>query len=337
MNMKKMNINKLVILASLLSVFVSCGNDDDLDDVRTGGKSVVTIDQTSVSVTEGDDITFTLTIDKPSNRDIDYKIELVGGTGSFRDYTSSGEETTIGEGGYGQGTIGHKLVFPAYATTATFTITPTKDLLVEDNETLEIWLRSSGNGLGLVDEASSKITINVADYVSNDIGLRLDWAQSTTDIHGTIQGGTYATSAGVDAGLFTDYDFDFYVFDSGFVDVTSSAAATGASPELAEILNADIPDGIYSVYVDLYDSGPTPLSPFQHDLKLTISKYGVWTTTVQIPTSSNDVFSDFVVDIEKTGSTYTVKDYYTTDLIISGKNSNFTKKQLVKSKLRKRK
>lgn len=336
--MKKMNINKFVILASLFSVFVSCANDDDLEDVRTGGKSVVTIDKTAVSASEGDVITFTLTIDKPSNKDIDFKIELAGGTGSFRDYTSSGEETTIGEGGYGQGTIGHKLVFPAYATTTTFTITLVKDLIVEGNETLEIWLRNSGNGLGLVDTASSKININIAEYISDDLGLRLDWAQSTTNIHGTIEDGVYTTTSPTNpVGHFSDYDFDFYVFDSAFNDITGYAAATGDSPEFAEVINADIPDGIYSVYVELYAPGATPLVPFAHDLKLTISKYGVWSTTIQIPTTSSETFSDFVVDIEKTGSTYTVTDYYSADFIISGKNSKLIKKDLIKSKLRQRK
>lgn len=317
--MKKMKINKLVILASLFTVFISCRNEDDLEDVRTGGKSVVTIDQIQASAIEGEEITFTLTIDKPSSSDIDYKIELVGGTGSFRDFTSDGVESDISEGGYAQGAIGYKLVFPAYATTATFTITPVRDFLIEGNETLEIWLRSSGNGLGLVDDSSNIINIDVIDYVSDDLGVQLEWDQNYTDIYGTIQPGIYLGADGDDH-AYADYDYDLYVEDAFGSPVDGYAGATSASPEFVELASASLPDGDYYIYVDLWSAGTTPAETFDHDLKINMTKYGVWTTSVPVPTTSDDTFSDYVVGFTKTGGTYVVFNAYDdTEVYASGR------------------
>ena len=64
---------------------------------------------------------------------MDFKLELVGGTGSFRDYETSGTETVTDDG---YGVIGHKISVPAYAATASFDITPLVDYLPEGAETL---------------------------------------------------------------------------------------------------------------------------------------------------------------------------------------------------------
>ena len=203
-------------LAAALAV-VSCSDDDTLKDVR-GFKPTVKLNTVTASATEGEEITFTLTVDTPLNKDMDFKLELVDeeSTASFRDFTTSGEETDIsGGGGYGQGKIGYALVFPAYATTYSFTVTPTMDLEVEGNEVIKLLLRSSENSKGLVAAESRYITINVADDQSGDIAMELVWDGNTTDAFGTIHEGQYVTPivAPTDPGfaLFADYDFDVYV------------------------------------------------------------------------------------------------------------------------------
>lgn len=318
-----MKITKYILLSlSLLSLF-SCdyNSKDNLEDVR-GTKSVFRVTQSATSVTEGGTVTFTVNIDKPVSYDIDFKLELVDNesTGSFRDFTTSGTETTIDEGGFSMGKIGYKFVFPAFASSYTFTVTAVSDLTKESQENLKLMLLSAGNGLGLFDSSSQYFNLTINEYVSNDVGIELVWAQNSYDTYGTLVEGTYI---GTDnkTHYFSDYDFDLYLYDSSGADVTAYAGATGNHPEMVELLSS-MPDGVYDIYVDLYAPGTTPKTPFNHDLKLNLTKYGVWSTTVQIPANSSTPFSDYVVSITKAGNNYTVTDYYSTNTIISGKHIN---------------
>lgn len=315
-----MKFTKFLILSLSLASLFSCdyNSKDNLEDVR-GTKSVFTVTPTTSTVTEGNNATFTVTIDKPVSYDIDFKLELVDSesTGSFRDFTTSGTETTIDEGGFSMGKIGYKFKFPAFATSYTFTVTPFKDFKVEGQEKFKLMLLSAGNGLGLFDSSSQYLYLTVNDYVSNDVGIELVWDQNSYDVYGSLVEGTYL---GADDNIhsFSDYDYDLYLYDSSGNEVTGYAGATGAEPEDV-VLDATLPDGVYDVYVDLYAHGSAPSVPFAHDLELMLSKFGVWSTTVKIPTTSADTFSDYVVSITKTGTTYVVNDYYTTNTIISGK------------------
>ena len=279
-----MKNNKYLLLGfSLFSLlFVSCNDDEDtLEGVRNT-KPVVTLSSSSYTATEGEEITLTLTVDTPFSEDADFKLELVDGSGSFRDFTSSGVESTIDEGGFGQGAIGYKLVFPAFTQTATFTITPVKDLYAEGTETLKIWLRSSGNGLGLVNSNSEYINITVNDFVSDYIGLKLDWRQEYTDSFGSLHNGEYLGADG-NPHEYGDYDFDLYVFNADtFDEVTGYATATGAVPEETD-LSATLADGNYLLVVDKYANGSAPAEDNELLVTLEVAKYGVWYHKLEVP------------------------------------------------------
>jgi len=322
-------------LAAALAV-VSCSDDDTLKDVR-GFKPTVKLNTVTASATEGEEITFTLTVDTPLNKDMDFKLELVDeeSTASFRDFTTSGEETDIsGGGGYGQGKIGYALVFPAYATTYSFTVTPTMDLEVEGNEVIKLLLRSSENSKGLVAAESRYITINVADDQSGDIAMELVWDGNTTDAFGTIHEGTYPITGG--EGLFADYDFDVYVYDENFNQVDGNQAATGDSPERLKLVSSDLADGQYLVAVDLYAAGPAPVTPFTFDMNLQVAKLGTWSQKIPLEFTSASATGEVLAAIlTKTGTAYTLENA-AGDVLASGRqSSNFnTKLQLAVAKSR---
>lgn len=295
----------LLLCANL--ALVSCDNDEDsLKDERMQ-KPVLTLTSATASGVEGEDVTFTLTTDRPIAEDAELKLEMINGEGtaSFRDFVGPGDETTIDDGGIGQGPIGYVFVFPAYATTATFTITLDRDLQIEGNEELVLNLRPARNAKALVAEGSQKITIAISDYVSNDIGISLDWAGNTYDNFGSFV-----------EGPFSEYDFDIYVLDAVTLDeVSDYQGATSANPEMATLLNEDLPDGDYLIIADLYDVGTTPTVPVSIPVKMTISKFGVWSRTIDVPYTTNHPISapdgladgaTIVAILTKTGTTYTL-------------------------------
>jgi hypothetical protein len=325
--MKNINIKKVLMLSLLVGTLFSCNKDDGtLENVRLT-KSVVTLDRTTDSAIEGNAITFTLNVDTPYKTAMDYKIEVYdeGTTASFRDFTCSErgvmlDETTTDQGGFPQGKIGYILQVPAFATSTTFTIKPTKDLLKEGNEVLKLRLVSSGNGLLKINPNSEILTINIADYVSNDVGISLTWDKST-NWFGTIVDRPYLGTDDKmhDTSLF---DYDMYIYDSSGTDITANVAATGNNPEFFELL-ATQPNDVYDVYFEIYATGLIrPKAAFNEDIQLTISKYGVWSTTIKVPLDTNNNFGAVVAQITKTGNSYVVTDYNTNAVLASGKMAN---------------
>lgn len=317
---------KNILSISLFSLaFVACEKVEDYENVRTG-KSNVSLVSTTGSAVEGTPITFTLKVDVPLAVAMDYKIELsdAGSTANFRDFTTSGVETSVSESGFGQGKIGYIISVPAQATTFSFTVTPVVDLFVEGKEVLNLRLSSAVNGRGLVAPGSEILSVNITDFVSNDIGMKLEWANITTS-HGTIQSDTYF---GLDEKTHdvSGYDFDFNVNDGSGSDVTAAVGQTGASPEVLtfdSVANTD--PAPYTINVQTYNVAAAirPKVPFTRTIKLDLSKYGVWGTTIDIPFKSNGVFTGAaglnVAKILKTGNTYTVTNLITGVVLIVNK------------------
>ncbi len=330
--MKIINIKSLLIFAVLVGSLFSCNSDDEtLENVRLT-KSIVTLNTVAATATEGGTITFTLNVDTPNSSPMDYKIELYDSesTASFRDFNCSGTETTTSDGGFPQGKIGYVFQVPAFATSSTFTISPKKDLLKEGTETLKLLLRSSGNGLVKINPNSEIITITIADYVSNDVGVGLSWDKQT-DWFGTVTPRSYL---GTDNMMHdTDFfDYDLYIVDAGGTPVNFDGA-TGSNPELTVLL-ASKPNGVYDVYFEFFTFAGfvRPKVAFDHDMKLTISKYGVWSTTLQIPLNTDNSFAGTVAQITKTGNSYVVTDYTSGAVLASGKMATI-KSKFLKNKI----
>jgi hypothetical protein len=317
-----MKYNKYIAGFLLSVAFISCDrySDDDFAGIRNV-KPVVTATTTSFSTAEGQTITVNLTTDSPNKNKMDFKLVLVGGKGSFRDYTSSGDESTPDDG---YGVICNKITFPAFASTASFTLTYDKDLLPEGTENFVYELSNDGNGIGLVADNSKTITVSVLDFTSTDFTLIADWNGTTTNAFGTQTPGSFKDNAGGPHD-FSGLDFDMYIFpedpftpgqpDFGGTPVGGNASATGAAPEVNTI-PAATPDGTYYVVTDYY-SGITQPSSVVIPLTLIGGKAGVFTKTIDLkslyktdspvsaPSGGNFIV---VASVVKVGTTYTFKN-----------------------------
>jgi hypothetical protein len=314
-NLKKIISSSLAILA-----LASCEKNDDYESVR-GIKPIVSIDKTNVSIVEGSNATFTLTVDTPYKSDMDFKIEVVdGGTAKYNDIIADGVESIIqGTDGYGQGAIGYEFVFPANAKTFTFTIDAVKDLILDGNESLTLKLISSKNGLLAIAPASTFVNVNISDYVNpNEIGFRCNWSHAT-DFYGSFQSEKYIGADDLKHG-WDGYDIDFYVYDSANTDALGFAAATGAAPEVGTFdALAPTADETYILSAEVFGLPPAALRPkfvTNRPIKLEVCRYGSWSASISVPfvagpagpgvTTAGSVIT--LGTLEKTGSTYTVKN-----------------------------
>lgn len=319
--MKKIKLYNLALFA-LFAAFTSCSEDDDATQER-GVKPVITAGIVDFNISEGESATINLTSDMAYNQQMDLKLELVGGTGSFRDYMTSGDETIIDDG---YGIIGHKITFPAYSTSASFDITPLLDLEIEGTETFEFRLYGMGNSNGIVSKESEMITLTVSNATSDDVEIYVDWSQSYYDDFGSLHPGEYL---GDDDSMheFCDFDFDLEVYDGAFGYFDTSY---GGCPEHVTI-DASAPDDTYYIVPSLWElTGTTPAEPLVFDVKVTVAKPGVWKDEIHMLNwNSTDggaqegnpdayVLSHVLV---KTGTTYELYNA-DNDLVASGRGAN---------------
>ncbi len=286
------------------ATLVSCEDDNDtLIDTR-GEKPILTLESATLSGVEGDEVTFTMTTDRPIANNATFKLEVVGdeSQASFRDFVADGTETSLIDSDQ-SGPIGYMMVFPAFATSHTFTITLDRDLMIEGTENLVLAIRPAGNMLVNFAEDSQRLNIAISDYVSNDIGISLTWAGDFYDSYGTLHEGPYR-----------DFDFDLYVFDSNLNDITNGAGYAGEYSEYVELEN--LADGTYYIFADLYARGAQPATPAVVPVELTVSKFGVWSETITLDYMTNSTASGgngmaggetLAALLIKTGDTYVLE------------------------------
>lgn len=329
--------NNFVFAFAALAVMTSCNDDEDTT-LERGFKPTITADQTSFTVTEGEMVVVNLTTSRPINDNMDLKLELVGGTGNFRDYVVDGTETEVVDG---WGMIGHKLSFPVYADTYAVNITPILDLLPEGTETLTLKLSSMGNSKGIVAKSSQIITITVANGTSNDFVAVADWSQTSTNAHGNLVPGDYLGTDG-NRHEFCDFDFDLELYDSGFNVVAQDYNNCPAEITLTE---AD-PDGTYfivpSFWTNAVAAANVPEGDIAFKMKVTMAKPGVWNHVVNIDNvwkyslgGADEGFADayqVAGVLIKTGGTYELQDL-DGNILAQGKVADFK----LKSKKNKKK
>lgn len=319
--MKKIKLYNLAFFA-LFAAFTSCSEADDATQER-GVKPVITAGIVDFTINEGESATINLTSDMAYNQQMDLKLELVGGTGSFRDYMTSGDETIIDDG---YGVIGHKITFPAYSTSTSFDITALLDLEVEGTETFEFRLYGMGNANGIVSKESEMITVTVSNATSNNVEIYVDWSQSYYDDFGSLHPGEYL---GDDDSMheYCDYDFDLEVYDGGFGYFDWSYSSC---PEHVTI-DASAPDDTYYIVPSLWTlSGSTPAEDMTFDVKVTVAKPGVWKNEIHMfdwntvdggAVEGNPNAYVLSHTLVKTGTTYELYDA-NDDLVESGRSAN---------------
>lgn len=313
---------KFISFALLLGAFASCNLDDSGDTAGRRDKSKVTATQTTYSVNEGDTFTVTLNVDKAYNLPMEYKLALVGGTGSNADFTADADES-----GYEWGAQpGYKIIVPAYATTFSFDVTPIFDLLPEGTETLQLRLSSAGNGNGLVASGSDLINVTVANTTSNDFASEFHWE------------GSYIGLDDKEHDL-CGYDFDLEIYDDAFNVIADSYSDC---PEAITVDNADpsFPDGTYYVVPSFWTNAGAattgtanaPKTAFTFKTKVIMAKPGVWYKEVEFnnvwksniggAAQSNPDAYQVAGVLTKTGTTYVLEDV-DGNVLASGRMAQF--------------
>jgi hypothetical protein len=336
--MKKiLNYNLFAVAALVL--LSSCNNDEAT--YTKSDKAIVTASLTSLTVAEGSSGQVTLTLDKPLNEKTDLKIEVLSGTGVFRDFTVSygsnapiDIETTRDDG---WGLIGYKLVIPAYTTTMTFDINGVLDFAPEATENLVLRLSPAGNGVALLADGSETINLSITNTVSTNFDVEMAWDASYADPHGTIVLTEYT---GVDNAKhdYCGFDFDLEIYDASLSNV--EYLDYDGCPAKATIDGTD-PDGDYvivpSFWTRVVPAGSVPKSnEIIFPVKVTMGKKGSFFHTTDLTgrfkytlggavQGNPDAYIPIAV-VTKTGTNYVLTDFDTAEVLGSGRYANLIQK-----------
>ena len=280
--MKKINI---LALSLLLGNFFLVSCDDETDFASTD-KPVVSIVTTTYAVAEGEEVMITLTSDKPSHVDMDFKIDLVSEDENvvlYEDFEVDGDEAGPVEG---FGADGYLVHFPANTTTFSFKVKTLIDDQLETPEVLKLRVSPENNMAGLID-ANNVVSITITNKGSDFVGFTFSWEKSFD-----FGGATYSLC---DLG----YDNDFLLFaDSGsFIDYI---AATADCPEMGEVDVNDLGAGTYHILQNVYGDGGVPgaaISPaFSIPVTVDFSRAGSTLNGTYVQDAANAVDSDFPFD-----------------------------------------
>jgi hypothetical protein len=338
--MKKiLNYNLFAVAALVL--LSSCNNDYDTT-YTSSVKAIATTDvlPAGLTIAEGTSTAVTITLDKPLNIKTDMKIEVLSGTGVFRDFTvtyGANEpldiETSTDDG---WGLIGYKITIPAYTTSFTFNINAVLDLLPEGTENLVLKLTPAGNGVALLAPGSELINLTIPNTTSNNFVVNMEWNGDHPDAHGTIVPTTFTGTDSKEHEMCV-YDFDLEIYDDTFS--ATPYFDYDNCPATVTIDAAD-PDGDYIVVPSFWTIGSVAATnvniPKSGDIifpvKVTMAKPGVFTHTTDMTgkftykkkgavQGNPDAYIPIAI-ITKTGNNYVLTDYDTAEVLGSGRYAN---------------
>lgn len=278
--MKKNIINGLYVALFASFALVSCENTVDQEYVLTGVEPIATISADKTALLESDNpatvgidesvLNVSLVMDKAHKTPIKYKVEFISSesTGSLDDVSFSLTESPIDFG-----SAGFLITVPAYSTTVDFTISAILDLPAEATENFKFKVYPVGNLDGQVNPSTQFINFTLGNSVSNDLRVILDW-----------NGDAEWTSQDEKVHTLDDFDFDLEIYDASFNIVADSYSD---SPEQIDFDAAGQPDGTYFIVPSYYSNKlpaaganintVTPMLPIYFDVKVTVSKPGVFT------------------------------------------------------------
>ena len=315
-NILKNGFCALLVTAS----FLSCETVDDVVLPRNT-KPTVNLTTTSVSISEDGSADITISTDTALPKDIIFKLIQIGGSAEMDvDYSFSSTSALD------YGPIGGRIFIPAGATTGSVTISGVTDFGADANSAV-FQLEAIESMRGLVG-STDEVTVTISDFVGEDLFISMSWATSDED--------TYHAD---------EQDLDFYITDANGNYVGSYAAATGEMPEVNTVSGA-WPDGTYYIDVDYWApsdiSYPGEPALFTVEHILTIDKAGAFSTVIKNNYTDEDAttseylqwsgysayggdgYREHVAQIEKVGTTYTVKDMNGTT-VASGKFGSIKK------------
>jgi len=320
-----MNINKYKFIGAFIcsSIFLtSCVNNDEYEFTSTD-KPVATAAQTSLTVAEGETDTITLNIDRAIGDVSMFKITVLDGDAE-RDL-----DFEIGDGplppDYGDPTSGYLVTIPAYSESIQIPVTAFSDLVPQEGtETVQLNISATGTRSIITQDGGINVTLNIGEVEGDNFIARLDWSA------------TYVGTDGEEHD-FCDYDLDleFYALPGGFENGGAIVATSYSDcPEEINVSPGDLPDGQYEMVASYFSpAGAVLPTDFESiPATITIAKPGVFTEVFDY----SDVWTDLAAGANEgnpngyqtfgvltiSGSTYTVTNADTGDVIAQGRNAN---------------
>lgn len=223
--MKKIkNILSLTLLSTL--IFIGCNSDDltNRSNIVAAEGVVATVNfgfENNVNALEVDEpvLTYTISLNKPQVSDVKVYVSVTGGTATLEDDYSYDTEVVIA----------------ANTTSATGTISIVKDAIYEVTENLTI--KIGDNRTANATLVPVERTINIINYVSNDLEATLDWS------------GTF--TSGGESVDFCELDMDLEVYND--TDPAPINTSYSSCPEHVTF-SADLPDGSYFLICSIYST-----------------------------------------------------------------------------------
>lgn len=328
--MKKITKQFLFCALSLSALtFVSCDDDD-----ATG--------YSTLEVTEGVVGTTTLTAPLMASQTVNEPINAASETVYYYTITTNLPQSVDIHVGVkqiaGSATadedykFDNDIVIPAYATTATGSITILNDCLKEDTEdlTLQIGLANTSNAT----LAATTVSFVINNTLSDDLEFTFNFNQPFS-----ISGTNYNLCAAGSSNY--GYDMDFFVVNSADVVLPLYGAATGACAEHLVVDTSTLPDGEYDIVYDIYDDGGLAgvyHDPFDIPVTVDYVRCGAIDSAVFeqesqfVANSTDGSGSDYVIGFTILNGVVTITNS-ADQVLASGRNANKIKAAIAKAKL----
>lgn len=307
----------LMLIAGLVSM-TSC-EDDNFNHSPSGDKPIVSnVGATTLTITEGSTATIDLSISSPISREGYLRFRPVSGNADFSDYViGDGEKIDYANGEdpyHTGGPEGYIVKVPAYSGSISIPVEAVFDVTPEGNESVTVVLETYNNRELLVNGGGITYTINITNYVSNELDITFAWGDEYCAV-----------------------DFDLELYDgSGSTEIVHS---WGGCPEFIYIGTSDITtaddhengalaDGTYVIFASMYSlSGQSFNPPVNFPVTLTVTKVGQIQEVIDLGTHWNSVDGGYaqgnpdyakIYLLTKSGTTYTLVDYETMETVFQG-------------------
>lgn len=329
--MKKISNIKYIASLLLAGLAIYSCQDDDSTNIGSSVKPNLTSTTTSVTVTEGEDAVLNFKLDKPSNKPAQYRLVMLDESTAVdqEDYVIPGcrsndpDCVAIEENG---GPVGYIFTIPAYTTDYSVSIQTFADELPNETKNLKLKVVSNRTLIGTVGDVI--IDINIENFVSSDLSIRLNWD------------GTF-TSDGEEA-EFCDVDMDLELYSpDGEIysfSYNDCPEALVLGPEVDDALPSD---GTYYLDVSLYTTAgyneavniPARMNFFKAGTSLNrtvdISSFFPMADGGLEEGNGNALIT---FEITKTGQTYVIKDPSGATVFQGRMSKNLSQKKALKAK-----
>ncbi|WP_338734207.1 hypothetical protein [Mangrovimonas cancribranchiae] len=320
--MTKFNNLKYLLLGAFAVSIYSCSSvDNDVQDYDSSNKPQASALNNSASAAEGEIVTFTINLDKATNRDsnlfvvVDEDSEAI----EHEDFEILlNDQIDPGDWGLQEGD--KVLTIPAYSTSIDFSV----ELLVDDaydlDEEVKLKVLSRRNMAAYIyDEIP--LTIDVTNTAADYITMTFDWERTFT-----YNDTEYSLCE-------VGYDNDFILADADF-NLLSYLAATADCPEQA-IIPLSLGEGDFHVFQTLYENASLDLLGLDFNIPITVSylRGGTQLSGSYVQTDENAYDTTqpsdpglalpptYVISFNITGDVVTIFDVTTGETLGSGRQA----------------